>query len=164
MFIAICEGDDYWIDKNKLQLQVEFLKLNKKCSLVHTSGFWKKGDKTIPWLEYEKLCGNVEETFYYGNIVRTCTVLLRNEYLKEFFEISKKMEANIICDWPLFAFYAKKGEFGYIEKKTSIYRLNNNSVTSRKNAILSLNYALDVAEMKRFLRDYLFPKKLDNLS
>ena len=33
-YIAVCEGDDYWIDENKLQIQVEFLENNPDCALV----------------------------------------------------------------------------------------------------------------------------------
>ena len=33
---AICEGDDYWIAPDKLQLQVDFLNENKEYVMVHT--------------------------------------------------------------------------------------------------------------------------------
>lgn len=31
-YIAICEGDDFWINNNKLQLQVDYMKNNPKCT------------------------------------------------------------------------------------------------------------------------------------
>jgi glycosyltransferase involved in cell wall biosynthesis len=162
-YIALCEGDDYWIDPYKLQKQVDYLTNNNKKVLIHTNGFWNKRNKITPWNEWTIKEGNVEETFYYGNIVRTCTALFRSEYIDEFLSIWTNSKCKIIGDWALFAFYATKGEFGYIADKTSVYRLNSNSVTSKKNSNKYFSYELDVIEMKRFLRDYIFVNKLNTI-
>ncbi len=34
-YVAFCEGDDYWTDPNKLQLQVEFMKRYSECTLTY---------------------------------------------------------------------------------------------------------------------------------
>ena len=35
-YIALCEGDDYWIDENKLQMQVDFLENNPEYGMCYT--------------------------------------------------------------------------------------------------------------------------------
>lgn len=35
-YIAYCEGDDYWINKNKLQIQIDALKKNPECGFCCT--------------------------------------------------------------------------------------------------------------------------------
>lgn len=44
-YIAICEGDDYWTDKHKLQKQVEFLEEHDECALVFHSAYEYWGDQ-----------------------------------------------------------------------------------------------------------------------
>lgn len=36
-YIAICEGDDYWIDEYKLQKQYDYMRRNPKCSIIFSN-------------------------------------------------------------------------------------------------------------------------------
>ncbi|WP_282039410.1 glycosyltransferase family 2 protein [Saccharicrinis aurantiacus] len=76
-YIALCEGDDYWIDENKLQMQVDFLEENEEYSLVFTnrhilnpSGILSNSIGTID--TYTK------DDILKGFIPWTQTILLRN--------------------------------------------------------------------------------------
>ena len=51
-YIALCEGDDYWIDENKLQLQVDFLEKNSEYGMCYTkvrNYFQKESRFTNSW-------------------------------------------------------------------------------------------------------------------
>lgn len=47
-YIALCEGDDYWIDESKLQKQVDFLENNPDYVITWTDFYNKKEDELVP--------------------------------------------------------------------------------------------------------------------
>jgi len=46
-YIALCEGDDYWINPHKLQIQVDYMENNPDCSLTFHSANMVTVDKEI---------------------------------------------------------------------------------------------------------------------
>lgn len=88
-YIAICEGDDYWCDCNKLQKQVDYMESHPDCTFCFTNGYVKYGNNEInktrqivPWDKNAKFKKNVfdldvGEVEQFG-FIPTCSFLFKN--------------------------------------------------------------------------------------
>ena len=124
-YVAICEGDDYWTDPNKLQKQVDFLESHPEYSMCfHDVDI--KAEKGRDWYN---VFGKLEDRDYTGldNIkkwsVPTCSIVCRKEaYLKRPQNPKFKMGDNVIV--------FTCGEYGKIRclpQKMGVYRLTPTS-------------------------------------
>jgi glycosyltransferase involved in cell wall biosynthesis len=98
-YIAMCEGDDYWIDPHKLQKQVEFLEDHPDCVMCfHPINTVDQDDQLLE----EQKPGN-QVIFYKGNdffhiFVPTLSIVFRNcldIFPDEFYKI-KSTDAFIV--------------------------------------------------------------------
>lgn len=120
-FIALCEGDDYWIDTLKLQKQINFLKVNPdfvlcfhKVDILKTNGEIVDDFITKVPENYE----TIETLARLGNYIHTPSVVFRN-VIKEFpFEF----EQSPIGDYFLYMMLAEHGQLKYLKDKMAVYR------------------------------------------
>lgn len=120
-YVAICEGDDYWTDVNKLQKQVGFLESHPdyvlnfhKVSVLKTNGKFFDDFLTKVPEGYE----NIITLAQYGNYIHTPSVVFRN-IIKDFpFEF----EQSPIVDFFLYLMLAEHGKISYSEEKMCVYR------------------------------------------
>ena len=126
-YSALCEGDDYWIDSNKLQLQVDFLESHSNYTMTcnRTQLFSEKQKRIIG----ESYCYNnscdvdtkdvINRT---GLFITTCSIVYRCCVEKDKPDYWKNCKVG---DYPLQIACALKGCIYYFNKIMSVYRVEN---------------------------------------
>ena len=133
-FTAMLDGDDYWIDSNKLQLQIDYLRTHPEIGLVHTAVYDDINGQLIDLDSTHKPIGDLSLSYNYSGSDHTnCTVVFRTSLLQknELYAISA--QHFIALDYILYGLFAQRTKFGYIYQHTAAWR-NHHSV-SRPNSI-----------------------------
>lgn len=166
-YYAECEGDDYWIDPNKLQRQVDFLESHPDYIFSHTA--FKYYDQTNDkFLEDKSIQQNLDIqknkqsdlSLYILDAnqyrVQTVTTVYRSSLwskINDDFAISKYF---LMGDTQLFFFASTLGKIHYDPTVTSVYRLTPNSACHRgeKNKA-QYRFNLSCEEMRVYLSKYI---------
>lgn len=139
-YIAICEGDDYWTDRKKLQKQFDFLEQNHDFSLVFHDCNMFYQDKNelgsngivenIDNREYSRL--EIFEKW----IIPTGSVFFRTNSINEkLYQIYRDKRA-LFGDTYTNLFISKSGKIFGLKDKMSVYRIHQGGLTSsHKNEI-----------------------------
>lgn len=134
-YIAICEGDDYWLDENKLQKQIDFLEIRSDCSMCFSA--------ILLYHEQEDFF----EAHYAQSLLQkdaiTLEDLIENNYIGNFSccmyraDIVKKLPQEIYdlntVDWMFNMACAQSGSIGFIQDQMSVYRLHANGAWTGKD-------------------------------
>ena len=129
-YLAMLEGDDYWVDNNKLQKQVDFLEKNSDFSMVFHDIEVRKGTKLEA--SGNKLTKDVFDLYDYARegFVHTSTILYRNFGYEN---MPKYMNDCYAGDSVLIIAIAKRGLIKYIPEVMSVYRLHETGIWSMKD-------------------------------
>lgn len=146
-YIAVCEGDDYWIDPMKLQKQVDFLEKNQNYVICFSRVYELVGNEMElypynPWDE--------EKTFdiydlAVSNFIAAPSVMFVNGIIEQ---LPLWFDKSPVGDYVLHMLNAKKGLIKYLPEPMAVYRKftgtwSSKPVTNQMDKFISvINYLL----------------------
>lgn len=125
-YISLCEGDDFFTDKNKLQIQVDFLDKHTNYSICFHPVkvfFENNEDKEFIYPYPDQAYKFTTIELLNSNFIPNNSILYRNQNTYD------KIPTNILPgDWYLHLYHAKVGKIGFINKIMASYRKHNNGL------------------------------------
>lgn len=134
-YIAVCEGDDYWSNPNKLKVQIDFLLArNKYSSCFHNVEVLNDigVDSSFQYPRPTKKSLFFRDILF-NHYIPTCSFVFRSSILKE----SINFEGLPMIDIPLQLLAAQNGPIGYIPENFGVYRRHLGGITFQKKQLLN---------------------------
>lgn len=122
-YVAMCEGDDFWTNSDKLQLQAEFLDAHPRHTVCfHPTSVVYEDQSREGYVFPDSQSGFNLNKLLTANFIHTSSVMYRRS------DYSTLPTDILPLDWYLNLQHAKLGRIGFINKTMSTYRRNPSSV------------------------------------
>ncbi|HEX8269215.1 MAG TPA: glycosyltransferase [Flavobacterium sp.] len=129
-YMALCEGDDYWIDPLKLQKQVSFLEENPDYLMTYHNRYILDFDGNMITESLGEFPRSIPKNRMISTFVPTATMVFRND-ISDYLDVN--MEDIFSADVALRAFMSTKGKAYFMPFFGSVYRQHAGGMSSSLN-------------------------------
>lgn len=155
-YIAFCEGDDYWLDAHKLQMQINYMEENPECVLtVHDAVLMnveKNEQKAMrPYGEDKDISADEIIMQYHGMLPTASMVFRKDALTADFYQYFLGVG---IGDYPLQLWMMTRGKIHYFNRILSVYRYMHQGSWNKRIIADFKNTAVHTVQMIHFLRKF----------
>lgn len=160
-YTAVCEGDDYWTSKDKLQIQVDFMEKHPEYGMCYT--------KVKRFLQKEKIFekkefGGPYESFHdliKENTVPTLSVMFKTNVEKEYLKTIQPFTRNWkMGDYPRWLWMAHEYHVKFIPICSGVYRILKESASHSSNETRGEEFIRNICTMRLFFIEYFHHEEL----
>lgn len=131
-YIALCEGDDYWIDELKLQKQVDFLESNNEYVITWTDFYNKKGTELVP-NDYKNTLPDIYTIDFDTIFNPYCTYTLTSVFRRDSVDPLDYKKFKYAKDNTLYALALCHGKGAFMNFQGAVYRWHQGGVYSLRS-------------------------------
>ncbi len=145
-YIALLEGDDYWVSDHKLQKQVDFLDDYPECAICFhnaTNVYEDSNQEPHNCVPADQKEISTLKDLLVSNFIPTCSVMFRRSLFSEFPDWYHLLEMG---DWPLHMLNAQHGKIGYINEVMAAHRVHSRGIWSKTSTIQHLQQIIRMYE------------------
>ncbi len=158
-YVAVCDGDDYWIDENKLQKQVDFLEAHPECGLclTHLRMIFEEGgqpDEIIPDPLFRDIYSrrglDAHDLILY-NFITPAAVMWRWRFkdgLPEWCDLSTLVPGDLCMN----LLHLKDARIGLMDDVTAVYRRHRGGIWMNAEKTLYKTYGISIINLLSFLK------------
>ena len=150
-YICFCDGDDYWIDKRKLEKQVAYMEANKDCGLCTTKGYTEVDGKRY---NMAGDVGSINKNMSFDSLLKGNANLYAQTYMLRKSDFDKYIDFDMFSrkfnawDYPIVLELIKHTKFHTLNFYSAVYTKNTESVTNTSSRLKRLKYILGNHKIK----------------
>ena len=134
-YVAMLDGDDYWIDDRKLDTQLDFFERHPQCALCHhgVESVFEDGH-TEPWsgsYAAEESLGEFGVLLPWHHIGSPAP-LIRQQVVQS---LPRWIHQSPFGDWPIYMAAGNIGQIGYFPRTMAAYRFHSTGVFTQASAV-----------------------------
>lgn len=133
-YVALLDGDDYWLSTSKLQKQVEFMDCHPEyvfswhpADVVDFEGKWLE----TQWKPNTPAAWTIDDFFDHYPDPATASVVIRKSAL----ELPEWYASCAVGDYPLWIMLLQHGQAGYMDEILTAYRYHSGGYWSGANEV-----------------------------
>lgn len=125
-WVALCDGDDFWSDDDKLTKQIEALAASPEAGMCYTRSYrFREGAEAERWIYPAAELHTSFSALLRNNTVENITAMARRELIEQYYaEIEPEKHAEWLTDdAPMWIWFSKRSKIIALECPTASHRL-----------------------------------------